>query len=535
MGKRAGEEKTQEEEAMEASSAFSAPREVEVERERKRKTKNGAEQLDEEEEALDFEDPYEDEYDEEDRLAAQMKAGASSDSDAESEVEDEGDDEQGKEEEKVVTRAWRPGIDTLAEGEELDFDPSAYEMLHRATMEWSCLSFDILREPHGALRTKPPHTAYVVGGTQAETSKGNRLFIMKWSDLHKTNQDARDSDDESSDESDDEGSDEDPKLDFRIIAHQGTVNRVRCCPQMNRLVATWSDLGEVNVWDIDKQVKRLDDPGAAGPPPTPHQPPKFTYKDHGVEGYALDWNPVHTGKMLSGDVEGCVCLWEPQEGGWAVSKIMHASKKKKKAAPVRFSGVSEGASVEETQWKLGGSGAGDVFATASNDGGIRIYDTRSSTAGPALALLHAHTSDVNALRWSPVHHDLLLSGDEDGCVKVWDERYGEVPLVVMQWHKKPITSVDWHPTDEATFATSSLDDSVALWDMSVEIDEDAEERDRGAKQMEAEKNDDKMPEQLMFVHMGQEHISEIKFHPQIPGVVISTACDGFNFFKTCNI
>ncbi|KFG28653.1 WD domain, G-beta repeat-containing protein, partial [Toxoplasma gondii TgCatPRC2] len=164
-----------------------------------------------------------------------------------------------------------------------------------------------------------------------------------------------------------------------------------------------------------------------------------------------------------------------------------------------------------------------------------IYDTRSSTAGPALALLHAHTSDVNALRWSPVHHDLLLSGDEDGCVKVWDERYGEVPLVVMQWHKKPITSVDWHPTDEATFATSSLDDSVALWDMSVEIDEDAEERDRGAKQMEAEKNDDKMPEQLMFVHMGQEHISEIKFHPQIPGVVISTACDGFNFFKTCNI
>lgn len=33
--------------------------------------------------------------------------------------------------------------------------------------------------------------------------------------------------------------------------------------------------------------------------------------------------------------------------------------------------------------------------------------------------------------------------------------------------------MDWHPTDEATFATSSLDNSIALWDMSVEIDQDA--------------------------------------------------------------
>lgn len=34
---------------------------------------------------------------------------------------------------------------------------------------------------------------------------------------------------------------------------------------------------------------------------------------------------------------------------------------------------------------------------------------------------------------------LCPAGDEDGCAKVWDERYGEMPLVVMHWHKKPIT------------------------------------------------------------------------------------------------
>ncbi|PHJ21466.1 wd g-beta repeat-containing protein [Cystoisospora suis] len=275
----------------------------------------------------------------------------------------------------------------------------------------------------------------------------------------------------------------------------------------------------------------------------------------------MDWNPVHTGRFLSGDVEGGVCLWEPCEGGWDVSEIMRSpvSRGGKKSTSsssrnkpqsfsssssslCRFEGVTPGSTVEETQWKIKGSGAGDVFATASSDGGIRIYDCRSSSRAPCLALLHAHASDVNALRWSPVHGDLLLSGDEDGCAKVWDERFGESPLVVMHWHKKPITSLDWHPTDEATFATSSLDNSIALWDMSVEIDQDetpAEQEDPAQKKKNAKGEEDdpksKLPEQLMFLHLGQDHISELKFHPLIPGVVISTACDGFNFFKTCNI
>eukprot|EP00434_Breviolum_minutum_P027968 symbB.v1.2.024745.t1/scaffold2366.1/size81172/3 len=36
------------------------------------------------------------------------------------------------------------------------------------------------------------------------------------------------------------------------------------------------------------------------------------------------------------------------------------------------------------------------------------------------------------------------------------------------WHKQPITSVDWHPSDETVLAVASADDSVSLWDMAVE-------------------------------------------------------------------
>lgn len=40
-----------------------------------------------------------------------------------------------------------------------------------------------------------------------------------------------------------------------------------------------------------------------------------------------------------------------------------------------------------------------------------------------------------------------------------------------------------------------------------------------------------IPPQLLFLHAGQEDVKEVRFHRQLPGVVFSTAADGFNIFK----
>lgn len=90
----------------------------------------------------------------------------------------------------------------------------------------------------------------------------------------------------------------------------------------------------------------------------------------------------------------------------------------------------------------------------------------------------------------------------------------------------PITSIEWHPTDESMLAVSGADNQLSVWDLSVEADDEA----AGMTGAVSDGLKD-LPPQLLFIHQGQTDIKELHFHPQIPGVILSTAADGFNVFK----
>jgi ribosome assembly protein RRB1 len=145
-----------------------------------------------------------------------------------------------------------------------------------------------------------------------------------------------------------------------------------------------------------------------------------------------------------------------------------------------------------------------------------------------------------------------VSGADDGSFKIWDLKNfrADAPVAHFKWHRAQITGtkhisllivccciglyyvfglagVQWHPHEESTLAVASADDSISIWDMSLEPDNEV-------PAVGAELEDD-IPPQLLFVHQGQQEVKEVHFHPQISSMLFSTAADGFNVFQPSNL
>jgi ribosome assembly protein RRB1 len=101
---------------------------------------------------------------------------------------EEDDEEENSIQKRNDIQVYFPG-QPLEEGEELQVDNSAYEMLHCLSMKWPCLSFDILSDQLGLDRKTFPHTAYLVAGSQASEVDKNEIYVMKMSQLCKTKYD----------------------------------------------------------------------------------------------------------------------------------------------------------------------------------------------------------------------------------------------------------------------------------------------------------------------------------------------------------
>ena len=423
------------------------------------------------------------------------------------------------------------GRSKLEPGQTLAPDPTTYEMLHSLSTPWPCLSFDVVRDRLGDKRSVYPATMYTVAGTQADAAnaRDNALLVMKFSGLGRMDgrRGADGSDDEDNSDDDDEDEDADPILESRSVPLMSTTNRVRACQVSaadepgrppTTLVASMLESSHVLIHDVTPHLASFDTPGAVVT--TRQNLPVGAVRAHTAEGYALDWS-VAAGssqagaRLLTGDNTGAIHLTSRPDGGagaWATD-----------ARP--FAGHAS--SVEDLQWS---PSEPSVFASASSDGTVRVWDTRSKSRRPAITV-RASPTDVNVLSWSRQTTHLLASGADDGVFAVWDLRQWKPsaesrpqPIASFDYHKEQITSVEWHPSDDSIVAVAAADSTVTLWDLAVELD-DEESKDTGGVW--------DVPPQLLFVHY-LSNAKEVHWHPQIPGALVATG-DEFSVFKTISV
>ncbi len=107
-------------------------------------------------------------------------------------------------------------------------------------------------------------------------------------------------------------------------------------------------------------------------------------------------------------------------------------------------------------------------------------------------------------------------------------------MAVFKHHTRPVTSLEWHPTDSTVFTSASEDDQVIQWDLSVEPDS-SETVKVGGEGGDDASGGVSVPPQLLFIHQGQREVKEVHWHPQLTGVLITTALTGFNVFRTISV
>eukprot|EP00917_Polyrhabdina_sp_WS-2016_P031112 GHVP01066349.1.p1 GENE.GHVP01066349.1~~GHVP01066349.1.p1 ORF type:complete len:499 (+),score=102.72 GHVP01066349.1:990-2486(+) len=443
----------------------------------------------------------------------------SDDQDIEVENSEELENENLEEENEGDVTLFRPGHDTVSEGEELDFEESAYNLLQQFEAGWACPTFDFIPLFASPLSSsKFPYTLHIVAGTQSDDAETNNVCVVRLGNLHRTRSlglsgEVLDEDDE----------EEYSSPDFYIskFKHQGAINRLRVCPQIPRLVATWSELGKVYFWDIGAHQKKVDEITAGAILPEVMKP-LHIFGGHKDEGYAMDWNPHAEGRFLTGGRDNRIVLFDPEEGGsWETRNIDCTEKSKKKEHPW----------VECVQWKKTGAGAKDVFAYCGTDLCVNVVDVRMAKSGVLQTapsrIMNAHTCDINTLSWNFADENNIATGDDIGNIRIWDIRRAKEPTdfyASFDFHQKAISNVDWHRSEQQQFIASSYDEQVAtLWDVSVENQGAEEIRDSEGRIV---------PPQILFTHYSGQECTEAKFHPdfQTP-LVVSTGIKGFDIFE----
>ncbi|VTZ68109.1 ribosome assembly protein RRB1, putative [Plasmodium chabaudi chabaudi] len=438
--------------------------------------------------------------------------------------------------------------------DDLECDYSTYDLLFCPITPWPCLSFDFIYDSQAKedyvskLKINGnefkgneliyPIEVTCVSGTQATDKKSNCIYVIKWGNLNKLDlylsSEEISSDDEKvenkksiekNNSDNNKPSEDDSVIICKSIKHiHGCINKIKNNKKINSLVGAWCEDKKVYIYEIRDEINGLNERMYNE---NIQKDPVYIFNKHSNEGFAIDWNPVYGAQLLTGDNDGNLFLWLPDNmTKWKHEKLISPS-----------IGVNcNKYSIETIQWAKHGNGVGHVFAMCSSDKSIKIVDTRDIKSGSGdsqmqnlvnrenrfkMDIPNAHSSDVNVITWNENFEFLLASGGDDSLVKIWDIRNTSKNVASLNFHKDSITSISWDSKDTYVVLASSLDNSISVWDLSVE----SEALEHSVAQY---------PDQLLFEHKNQNFITDAKFHPYYPGVIVSTSGECFNIFKPYN-
>jgi histone-binding protein RBBP4 len=104
-----------------------------------------------------------------------------------------------------------------------------------------------------------------------------------------------------------------------------------------------------------------------------------------------------------------------------------------------------------------------LFATASDDSHFKVWDLRNPSK--FTHTYKASDDDLLVVGFSHFNEYLFGTGGElSGQVNVWDLRMPRTFINDLNYHQGAVNQLEWSPSSEWLFLTSSADGAVFMWD-----------------------------------------------------------------------
>ncbi|EJS44084.1 hat2p [Saccharomyces arboricola H-6] len=350
--------------------------------------------------------------------------------------------------------------------------PLMYDFVSETRLTWPSLTVQWLPTP-----VQEPENGIIkqelIIGTHTSGEEENYL---KFAEIDLPKEILTDEDPQEETEKDDEASTPPPRSNIKITAkyeHKEEITKARYMPQDPNIVATINGQGTVFLYSRAGGLQS-------------------TLKFHKDNGYALSFNPLIKGQLLSGSDDHTVALWD-------------ANGSSDSTTPIRSWNDLHTDIVNDSKWHNFNEA---LFGTVSEDSFMKINDTRVDNTTIDIVKC---PQPFNTLAFSHHSSNLLAAAGMDSHVYLYDLRNMDEPLHHMSGHEDAVTNLEFSPHVDGVVVSSGSDNRLIMWDL---------------KQIGAEQTPDDAEDgvsELIMIHAGHRSaVNDFDMNLQIPWLVAST-------------
>lgn len=301
---------------------------------------------------------------------------------------------------------------------------------------------------------------------------------------------------------------------LKTLVHPGEVNKLLDIPQHPNVVVTHSDTADVFVWNFDAQPDRGAALTARAYDSRNPSIADAILKGHEANAEFALGTCTAAPLVASGGKDTCVLVWNLEDASTSLTAKSSPGKSPEITPRAVLRGHNK--TVEDVAFCPGSK---DELMSVADDYSILFWDLRAGLA-PVGRVPRAHGErDVHCCDWSAHRPVQVVTGAQDGGVRVWDKRNLGGAQIVLNHHSDAVMNVEWSPHRAGLFATGADDGLVCLWDLDARsVDGDGP---GAAKKMKVAAS-----QQLLFQHSGhQSPVVDFCWNPLDPWTLMSASVD----------